>query len=179
MNWFIDCKTVVFSCIIRLKSGLLVSEPYLFPDSYGWFWIFWYLNRTPAPILTVKIGISGIWTVSLPRFLRLKSEFLVSEPYPCHDSYGWIWTFWLQDRTGSSSVTQTACICMKWFQICLKNPGSQSFRDKNSLWSYVYDLINVWVTENTGKSRGYTESCCKYVTNPWLFTAIEDISLII
>ena len=39
--------------------------------------------------------------------------------------------------------------------------------------------INVWVTENTGKSRGYTESCCKYVTNPWLFTAIEDISLII
>ena len=39
--------------------------------------------------------------------------------------------------------------------------------------------INVWVTENTGKSRGYTENCCKYITNPWLFTAIEDISLII
>ena len=63
MNWFIDCKTVVFSCIIRLKSGLLVSEPYLFPDSYGWNRNFWYLNRIPATILTVEFGLSDYRTV--------------------------------------------------------------------------------------------------------------------
>ena len=47
---------------------------------------------------------------------------------------------------------------------------------RRAIISWVTE-INVWVTENTGKSRGYTERCCKYVTNPGYLNTIEDTSL--
>ena len=82
MNWFSGCRTVAFTCLIRLKLEFLIFEPYLYPDSYGWNPSFWYLNRILFPILTVEIRVSGIWTVSFSRFLRLNLDFLICEPYP-------------------------------------------------------------------------------------------------
>lgn len=39
-------------------------------------------------------------------------------------------------------------------------------------------LINVWITENSGKITGYTEICCRYVTNPRCLTMIDYTSTI-
>ena len=64
-----------------------------------------------------------------------------------------------------------------------KNLPEQIFREVIqrfiALW-FIYNCsIIVWVTKNGRKSRCYTGSCYKYITNPWLFTAIENPSLII
>ena len=54
---------------------------------------------------TVKIKVSSIWAVSFPWFLRLNLEFWVFKPYSCCDIYGWIWSFWYQNRTSTVILT--------------------------------------------------------------------------